>query len=55
MIIPVRCVTCGALISDKFERYTEIVAKNRKDVKEIELLDADILNVPENTNPPMRL
>ena len=46
MIIPVRCFSCGALISDKWIAYLEFVNSFRiedGDATEIELLDADVL------------
>ena len=46
MIIPCRCFSCGALISDKWISYVELTNKYRlanKNVNDIELLDADIL------------
>jgi|TARA_Y100000389_G_C17217004_1_gene391412 DNA-directed RNA polymerase I, II, and III subunit RPABC5 len=52
MIIPVRCFTCGAVISDKWIKYTEIVneerTKNNTNVKDIELLDIDSLTSKTN-------
>ena len=51
MIIPVRCFTCGAVISDKWVRYLELVENNRKNTKQgdVELLDIDAL--ASNNNP----
>lgn len=49
MLIPVRCVTCGSLISDKWLKYLELVSKHRpSQIEDIELLDADVLNSDEN-------
>tara|TARA_Y100000389_G_C17087908_1_gene329849 strand:- start:184 stop:441 length:258 start_codon:yes stop_codon:yes gene_type:complete len=52
MIIPVRCFTCGAVIGDKWIKYTELVdeerSKNELKTKDIELLDYDALT--SNTN-----
>ena len=51
MIIPVRCFTCGAIISDKWVKYLELVENNRKNTKQsdVELLDIDAL--ASNNNP----
>lgn len=51
MIIPVRCFTCGAVISDKWIKYVELCDKYRKDTKQndIELLDIDALNSAKDT------
>lgn len=45
MIIPVRCFTCGKVISNKWLKYNELCEKYRSDTKqdEIELLDIDEL------------
>lgn len=52
MIFPVRCFTCGAVISDKWIKYTELVdderSKNEKKTKDIELLDIDALTAKTN-------
>ncbi len=48
MIIPVRCFTCGSVISDKWIPYQDLTEKYRKDNKQddIELLDTDSLSKP---------
>jgi DNA-directed RNA polymerase I, II, and III subunit RPABC5 len=45
MLIPVRCFTCGSVISDKWIAYEKIVAEERSKnkEKEVELLDIDML------------
>ena len=50
MIIPVRCFTCGSVISDKWIPYQKLTAKHRTDTsqQDIELLDTDSLATPEN-------
>ena len=52
MIFPVRCFTCGAVISDKWLKYTELVdderSKNGNKTKDIELLDIDALTSNDN-------
>lgn len=51
MIIPIRCFTCGSVISDKWVKYLELVDSYRKDTghKDVELLDIDALT--SNDNP----
>ena len=46
MLIPVRCFTCGSLVSDKWLAYNELCSKYRANTKQedLVLLDADILN-----------
>jgi DNA-directed RNA polymerase subunit N (RpoN/RPB10) len=39
MIIPVRCFTCGKVISDKWESYQNLVKKGKKDTK-LELIES---------------
>ena len=39
MIIPVRCFTCGKIIGNKYERYTELL--------KIEYTEGDVLDVSE--------
>tara|TARA_B100001093_G_C26685607_1_gene952491 strand:+ start:173 stop:424 length:252 start_codon:yes stop_codon:yes gene_type:complete len=50
MIIPVRCFTCGSVISDKWIPYMTLTDKYRKENKqtEIELLDVDSLMSSSN-------
>tara|TARA_Y100000748_G_scaffold282924_1_gene263630 strand:+ start:6637 stop:6888 length:252 start_codon:yes stop_codon:yes gene_type:complete len=50
MIIPVRCFTCGSVISDKWITYQKLTDKHRTDTSQhdIELLDTDSLATPEN-------
>jgi len=45
MLIPVRCFTCGSVISNKWLKYTELCEEYRKETKQtdIELLDIDEL------------
>ena len=45
MLVPVRCFTCGSLISDKWTAYNDLCSKYRTEKKQddIILLDADIL------------
>ena len=52
MIIPVRCFTCGSVISDKWVKYQELVDKYRIETKQadVELLDIDAL-VSESNEP----
>ena len=38
MIIPVRCFTCGKILRDKYEWFTNEIKKN-KDKTEPEILD----------------
>jgi len=33
MIIPVRCITCGKVIGDKYQYYKREVEKKRKEMK----------------------
>ena len=51
MIIPVRCFTCGSVISDKWVKYLQLVDKHRCETKQcdIELLDIDALTSDEST------
>tara|TARA_Y100000389_G_scaffold28813_1_gene24583 strand:- start:2221 stop:2472 length:252 start_codon:yes stop_codon:yes gene_type:complete len=51
MIIPIRCFTCGAVISDKWLEYERLVATERTNTKEtdVELLDIDTLESNEKT------
>jgi len=51
MIIPISCFTCGAVISDKWVKYLELVDSHRKETgyKDVELLDIDALS--SNDNP----
>ena len=51
MIIPIRCFTCGAVISDKWLEYERLVAAERTNTKEtdVELLDIDTLESNEKT------
>ena len=39
MIIPVRCFTCGKVISDKWEIYQNLVKKEKKNEK-LELIES---------------
>lgn len=50
MIIPVRCFTCGSVISDKWIKYQELVDKYRIETKQsdVELLDIDALAAETN-------
>lgn len=50
MIIPVRCFTCGSVISDKWIKYVELVNEERKNTKQedVELLDIDALTSSAN-------
>lgn len=45
MIIPIRCFTCGSVISNKWVKYMELCDKYRLETKQddIELLDIDEL------------
>lgn len=45
MIIPVRCFTCGCLLSDKWVKYEELCVKYRTELQQTDtvLLDADVL------------
>ena len=45
MIIPVRCFTCGSVISNKWVKYMELCDKYRLETKQddVELLDIDEL------------
>tara|TARA_Y100000389_G_scaffold29265_1_gene24939 strand:- start:9688 stop:9939 length:252 start_codon:yes stop_codon:yes gene_type:complete len=49
MLIPVRCFTCGSVISNKWLKYTELCEEYRKETKQtdIELLDIDELRSKE--------
>ena len=51
MIIPVRCFTCGCVISDKWVKYLELTNTYRKETKQndVELLDIDALMSSQNT------
>ena len=51
MIIPVRCFTCGSVISDKWVTYLKLVDEHRRETKEndIELLDIDALTSNSST------
>lgn len=46
MIIPIRCFTCGSVLSDKWIKYQDLCNIYRKDTNEtdIEVLDIDALN-----------
>lgn len=51
MIIPVRCMTCGALISDKWQKYQEVLLdhKNKLGQKNVVILDVDRVVQDVNT------
>ena len=51
MLVPVRCFTCGSLISDKWTAYNDLCSKYRTEKKQddIILLDADILQNDSDT------
>tara|TARA_Y100001970_G_C14253019_1_gene873176 strand:+ start:39 stop:272 length:234 start_codon:yes stop_codon:yes gene_type:complete len=44
MIIPVRCMTCGKVLGDKWVKYLELVEKY-KDNKDDNILDINVSNV----------
>ena len=44
MIIPVRCMTCGKILGDKWFKYLELVKEN-KDNDNDNILDINIDNV----------
>ena len=46
MIIPIRCMTCGKILGDKWFKYLELVEKNKdKDQTDDNLLDININTV----------
>ena len=47
MIIPIRCMTCGKIIGDKWFKYLELVEKNKADEpnNDDNFLDINIDNV----------
>ena len=47
MIIPVRCITCGKVIGDKYLYYKKEVEKTRKEMKLPD--EMPILDVSSNT------
>tara|TARA_B100000161_G_scaffold75528_1_gene52046 strand:- start:262 stop:507 length:246 start_codon:yes stop_codon:yes gene_type:complete len=47
MIIPVRCITCGKVIGDKYVYYKKEVEKTRKEMKRPD--EMPILDVSSNT------
>jgi DNA-directed RNA polymerase subunit N (RpoN/RPB10) len=51
MIIPVRCMTCGSLISDKWEKYQKVLLRNKltSGQKDVVILDADKVLQDVNT------
>ena len=46
MIIPIRCMTCGKILGDKWFKYLELVEQNKdKDQTDDNLLDININTV----------
>ena len=44
MIIPIRCMTCGKILGDKWFKYLELVKENKDDTED-NILDINIDNV----------
>ena len=44
MLIPIRCFTCGKIISNKYEKYLELVEGRKKKEKYINNQDKNIDN-----------
>ena len=45
MIIPVRCMTCGKVIGNKWEKYQEVIKSNSKFSKQPETINIRSKNV----------
>ena len=45
MIIPVRCMTCGKVIGNKWEKYQELIKSNSKFSKQPETINIRSKNV----------
>ena len=41
MIIPIRCVTCGKVIADKWKKYQELVKSNPEHDKQDETINVN--------------
>ena len=47
MIIPIRCMTCGKILADKWNKYVSIINKNRDSNYRVKILDISLDNVPQ--------
>ena len=45
MIIPIRCMTCGKILADKWLKYLELVKEKTGVTKDDNLLDINIKNI----------
>ena len=45
MIIPIRCMTCGKILADKWFKYLELVKDKTGVTKDDNLLDINIKNI----------
>lgn len=45
MIIPIRCMTCGKVIGNKWEKYQQIINSNPKIIKQPETINIRATNV----------
>ena len=45
MIIPIRCMTCGKILADKWFKYLELVKEKTGDTKGDNLLDINLTNI----------
>ena len=50
MIIPVKCVTCGKVLADKYRYYLEEVRKRKLADKKLEHLEVDQVQFNEKTH-----
>jgi DNA-directed RNA polymerases I, II, and III subunit RPABC5 len=45
MIIPIRCVTCGKVIADKWNKYQELVKSNPEHGKQTDTINVNSSNI----------
>lgn len=45
MIIPIRCVTCGKVIADKWNKYQELVKSNPEHGKQSDTINVNSSNI----------
>ena len=48
MIIPIRCMTCGKVLADKWNKYEELVKELIKNRKGSNLLDVNAENIEKS-------
>lgn len=48
MIIPIRCMTCGKVLADKWNKYQDLVKDLSKDRKGSNLLDVNADNIEKS-------